>query len=107
MRAVAGMKGFGKALDMKFKTKLPAKEHGVLRESDAGEKAQMEAKAKNAIDVHYLTLSMNEEEHMGIIDDARTDDWPSAHACEIWNALEEENRPNDTLAKAELMKKIM
>ena len=25
MRAVAAMKGFGKTLDMKFKTKLPAK----------------------------------------------------------------------------------
>ena len=39
MRSVTAMEGFGKALDMKFKTKLPAKEHDVLRESDAGEKA--------------------------------------------------------------------
>ena len=67
----------------------------------------MKAKATNAIAVHYLMLSMNEEEHMGIVDDAHTDDWPSALVCEIWNALEEENRPNNTLAKAELMKKIM
>ena len=34
----------------------------------------MEAKVKNAIAVHYLMLSMNKEEHMGVIDDARTDD---------------------------------
>ena len=61
----------------------------------------------NAIAVHYLTLSMDKEEHMGIIDDAHPDDWPSALVCEIWNTLEEENRPNDMLAKAELMTKIM
>ena len=67
----------------------------------------MKAKSMNAIAVHYLTLSMDKEEHMGIIDDAHPDDWPSALVCEIWNTLEEENRPNDMLAKAELMKKIM
>ena len=78
-----------------------------MRESDTGEKAQMEAKVKNAIAVHYLMLSMNEEEHMGVIDDVRTGDWPSMLVCEIWNIPEEENMPNDTLAKAELMKKIM
>ena len=67
----------------------------------------MKAKSMNAIAVHYLTLSMDKEEHMGIIDDAHPDDSPSALMCEIWNTLEEENRPNDMLAKAELMKKIM
>eukprot|EP00957_Ditylum_brightwellii_P011230 849957-Ditylum_brightwellii.AAC.1 len=74
MRAVVAMKGFGKALDMKFKTKLPVKEDDILRESDAGKKAQMEAKAKNAIVVHYLTLLMNKEEHMSVINDTQTDD---------------------------------
>ena len=109
MRAVTAIEGFVEALDMKFNLKLPAKGNVDLREreSDVSKKAQMEAKVKNAIAVHYLMLSMNEEEHMSIIDDARTDDWPSALACEIWNAVDEENRPNDMLAKAELMKKIM
>ena len=30
MKAFAAMKGFGKALDLKFKSKLPAKEDDVL-----------------------------------------------------------------------------
>ena len=50
---------------------------------------------------------MDEEEHNGIIDDAHTDEWHSTLACEIWSTLEEENMPNNTLAKVKLMKKIM
>ena len=105
MRAAVAMKGFGKALDMKFKTKLPAKEDDVLRESNAGKKAQTKAKVTNAIDVHYLMFLMEEEERMGIIAGSFTDDLSSVLACEIWNALEEENISNDTLAKEKLIKK--
>ena len=73
MKAVVEMKGFGKALDLKFKSKLPAKEGVVLDKSDAGKKSQMEAKANNAIAMHYLTVLMDEEEHMGVINEVHTD----------------------------------
>ena len=61
----------------------------------------------NFVAVHYLTLSFEEEEHLDFIEDARTDDWPSGLACEIWKNLENEFRPSDVLAEAELTKKLM
>ena len=44
---------------------------------------------------------------MWYIEDARSDTWPSALAYEIWVSLEKENKPSDTIAVAEMLKKLM
>ena len=61
----------------------------------------------NLVAVHYLTLSFKQKEHLDFIKDARTDNCPSGLVCEIWRNLENEFRPSDVSAEAELTKKLM
>ena len=44
---------------------------------------------------------------MGYIGDAKSDEWPGALAYEIWASLEDDNKPSDTIAVAEMLKKLM
>ena len=86
-KSVAVIKGFAEALKPRFELKLPAKESDVLT-SSAGDKERQKFKTINLVAVHFLMLSLEEEEHLDFIEDARTDDWPSGLACEIWKNLE-------------------
>ena len=52
-------------------------------------------------------MSFENEEQLGYIEDARRNEWPSALACEIWANLMDENKPSDTIAVAEMLKKMM
>ena len=106
-KAMAAIKGFAEALEPGFKSKLPASEDTSLDLAKEDEKAQSKAKEKNALAVHYLTMSFENEEQLGYIEDARSDEWPSALACEIWASLVDENKPSDTIAVAEMLKKMM
>ena len=105
-RAVGAIKKWGPALNEDFKNQLPAREDTVLDPTNESEKKQMLAKAKNAMAVHYLTLSFESDEDIGMIEEARTEEWPCALACDIWAALEEENTPSDTLAIVGLQKQL-
>ena len=61
-KAVAAIKGFTEALEPGFKNKFPAKLDTSLDLVVTNEKAQSEAKVKNILAVHYLTLSFENEE---------------------------------------------
>ena len=68
---------------------------------------EKQAKVKNVLAVHSLTLSFENEEQLGYIEDARSDKWPSALVYEIWASLEDENKPSGTLALAKMLKKFL
>ena len=70
-------------------------------------KAEANAKVKNTLAVHSLTLSFENEEQFRYIEDARSDKWHSALVYEIWASLEDENKPSDALALAEMLKKLL
>ena len=108
LKSVAAIKGFAEALEPGFESKLPAKESDVLT-SSAEDKEKQNFKTMNLVAEHYLTLSFEEEEHLdfNFIEDGRTDDWLSGFTCKIWKNLENEFRPSDVLADAELAKKLM
>ena len=82
-KAVIAIKGFGEALEPGFKNKLPTREDTSLDLAVTNEKTQSKAKVKNALAVHYLVLSFENEEQLGYIEDARSNKWPSAFAYEI------------------------
>ena len=56
-KAMAAIKGFAEALEPEFNSKFPASEDTSLDLVKEDEKAQSEAKEKNALAVHYLTMS--------------------------------------------------
>ena len=105
-KSVAAIKGFAEAFEPGFELKLPAKESNVLT-SSADDKEKQKFKTMKLVAVHFLTPSFEEEEHLVFIKDARTDDWPSGLACKIWKKPENEFRPRDILAEAELTKKLI
>ena len=106
-KAVVSMKGFAEAVEPGFESRLPNKENDTL--SDRGEdKEKVKNKIKNALAVHYMTVSFeNNEEQLGYINDARTSDWPSAIACNVCSTLEAEFKPSNTLATSEILKRLM
>ena len=57
--------------------------------------------------VHYLEVSFENEEQSWYIEDVRSNKWPSVLACGIWESLVDENKPSDTIALAEMLKKLM
>ena len=78
-KAVASIKGFAEALEPGIESRLPNKENDTLSDS-AEDKERAKNKIKNALVVHFLTVSFKNEEQLGYIEDARTSDWPSAIA---------------------------
>ena len=71
-KAVADIKGFVEALEMGFKNKLPAREDMTLDLAVTNERTQLEVKENNVLAVHYLTMSFQNEEQLGYIEDARS-----------------------------------
>ena len=61
----------------------------------------------NLVALHYLTLSFEEEEHLDLIEDERTDNWSSELVCKIWKNLKNKFWPSDVLAEAGLTKKLV
>ena len=86
-KAVASIKGFAEALEPGFESRLPEKENDNLSDSDE-DKEKVKNKIKNALAVHFLTVSFKNEEQLRYTEDARTSDWPSAIACNVWSTLE-------------------
>ena len=106
-KAMSVIIGFAEALEPGFKNELPAREDTSLDLTVADEKAQSKAKEKNALTVHSLTMSFENEEQLGYIEDVRSNEWPSALTYKIWASLEDENKPSDILAWAKMLKKLM
>ena len=102
-KTIAAMKEFVVALVARFKSKLPAREDKSMDLTGEDQKKQSKAKEKNALAVHYLTMSFENEEQLGYLEDARSDKWPSVLACEIWASLVDENKPSDTIMLAEML----
>ena len=105
-KAVAAIKGFAEALEPGFESRLPEKENDTLSGSNE-DKEKTKNKIKNALAVHFLTVSFENEEQLGYIEDVRTSDWPSAIACNVWSTLEAEFKPSKTLATSEMLKRLM
>ena len=105
-KAVAAIKGFAEALEPGFESRLPEKENDTLSDSDE-DKEKAKNKIKNALAVHFLTVSFENKEQLGYIEDARTSDWPSAIACNVWSTSEAEFKPSDTLATSEMLRRLM
>ena len=106
-KATAAIKRFAVALELGFKSKFPAREDTSLDLAAEVQKKQSRAKEKNALAVHYLTMSFKNEEQLGYIEEARSNEWPSALTCEIWANLVDENKPSDAIALAEMLKMLM
>ena len=70
-KAVASIKGFTEALELRFESQLPDKENDTLSDSNE-DKEKAENKIKNALAVYFLTLIFKNEEQLGYIEDART-----------------------------------
>ena len=96
LTAVCTLKGCGEALVQSFKLKLPASEATVLSDTTDTGKA-----------VLYLTLAMEDENLMTAIDEESTSLWPGALACDVMKSLDDEYKPSDVMARAELQAKMM
>ena len=107
LSAVCGLKGCGEALLESFKLKLPATEATTCSATSKEGKAHTIAKQQNAMAILYLTLAMEDEYLMAVIDEARTTDWPSALACDVMTSLDDEYKPNDVMARADLQVNLM
>ena len=70
-RAVGAIKKWGHALNEDFKNQLPVREDTVLDPANESKKKQIEAKVMNALAVHYLTLSFESDEDIGMIEEER------------------------------------
>ena len=73
-KAMAVIKRFAEALEPGFKSKLPASEDTSLNLAKEDKKAQSKAREQNALAVHYLTMSFENEEQLGYIEGARSDE---------------------------------
>ena len=107
LTAILSLKGCGEALLPSFKTKLPATEAATCSATTDEGKGHTIAKQQNAMSVLYLTLAMEDEYLMAVIDESRTTDWPGALACEVMASLDEEYKSNDIMARADLQAKMM
>jgi len=106
-KAACAVKGVLDALDPNFKTKLPASEATPLNESDNGQKAQKRAKAQNALAINFLTCCFDKPRLLAKIEASKSDDWPTGLACVVWESLEKQYKPKDTIAVAEQLTKLM
>ena len=106
-QAQCAVKGIAEALDLSFNSNLPVTEATVLDADNSGKALQIEAKRKNALAVSYLCLAMNSPKLLPKIQSAKTADWPGAKAHVIVSKLIKKYKPDDTIATAEQMKKLM
>lgn len=106
-RAQCAVKGIAEALEPAFDSQLPATEATVLDPSNANQLLQIEAKKKNALTVSYLCLAMNAPKLLPKIEAAKTADWPGAKAHVIVSKFRKKYKPDDTIATAEQMTKLM
>lgn len=107
MKAVLNIKGCAPALDKSFANQLPSSESVTLDESKEDEKKQKKALEKNALGMNIMTLSMETEGLMAKVSASATPDFPSGLLWKLWEALEAEYEPNDTIAEAELLCSLM
>ena len=105
-KTVASIKDFTEALKPGFESRLP-NENYTLSDSNEDKEKVKKNKIKNALAVHYMIVSLKTEEQLGYIKDARTSNWPSAIACNVWSTLEAEFKPSNILATSEMMKRLM
>lgn len=106
-KAQRALKGMLEALDSSFEAKLPKDDQTVLDDTKEDEMKKIEAKKKNTLAMSYLTLSMNTPQLMAKIEGCKSTAWPGGLAFEMWEKLENRYKPNDTLAVAEAMQKLM
>ena len=62
---------------------------------------------KNALAVHFMTVSFKNGEQLGYTKDLRTSDWPSALSCNVWSSLDVDFKPSNTMVTSEMLKRLM
>lgn len=87
-----------------FKAKMPADEANVLDETVPVEKAQIEAKEKNAKVMQVLIGAMMETEDMNKIMTKQRQDmkYPTWLSCMVWAVLKREYTPSDSAAQVDM-----
>ena len=100
-KAACAVKGCLDALDPTFKSKLPADDATVLNESDNIQKEQMKAKTRNALVLNYMTMSFEKPRLLAKIEASKTNKWPMELAYVVWENLEKQYKPKDTITVAE------
>ena len=107
MQALLTVKGIAETSIMGFKLQMAANASVVLDPKNAAEMLQIQAKVKNDLAMSYFAMALASDELLCMIEEVKTTDWPGGLACELWKELQDEFKPNDTIAKAEQLKKLM
>ena len=108
-RAYAQEKNFAEALLDTFKTKMPADEATVLDDTVLTEKAQLDAKEKNAKAMRALISAMTETKDMNKImtEQRRDKKYPTGLSFNVWAALKREYMPSDSTAEADMERALL
>ena len=84
--AAASKQGPVEALEQGLESHQPDKEHDTLTDCNIATR-ETKTKTKNALAIHYLTISFNNKEKLGYTENMRTTDWISVITCKVWRTL--------------------
>ena len=93
---------FGSCLKPTAEAHLPTKEEEDSNDTNE----QKAARRRNILAVFNLTLAFKTNGLLGMINKAKTTNWPSGKAHKIVEALYRKYRPDDLVARAELRKAL-
>jgi len=102
LQAYAAEEGFALALLTAFKSQLPSREDTVLDENTADGKAHAEAKALNAKAYNALILGMKDNKMLNVLQQSKTEAWPSGLAWLAIELLEQRFAPKDAMSSVEM-----
>ena len=105
-RALCAVKGCAEALEMSFRSTLPASNAETLDPTTDEGKAWKKAKVQNALAMSYLTLAFDSPKLLKMIQASKSPDWPSGLAYVLMAKLTKKYKPSDMMALAEMNKKL-
>ena len=104
-QALATLKEFREALASIFGDQLPDLEDETL--SGSTEDKKKKALEKNNLAMSYLAMVLAGDEMLCMIEEAKTPEFPGGLAFELWKALLDEFRPDDTIGTAQQLSELM
>jgi hypothetical protein len=97
---------FTQALKTGGESSMPAKEDAVIDVSTDAAKLQSAAVQRNAVAMANPTVAFTSEATMNLVHEAMTVEWPTGLAHLVVSALFKKHRPQVTIARVELRKRL-